>query len=444
MNSSDMHSNAINNNATNSLVIKNGQLIDPANDVNQLADIQIIDGKIAAIAPANTLHSTNDTQIIDASHLIIIPGIVDCCARLREPGLEHKATIQSETVAATKAGITTLCCPPDTNPVIDEPSVVELINQKTVSSSHSKVVTLGALTAGLRGERLSEMHALQQSGCVGLSNSRKPVENSLILKRAFAYAATFDIRVFIEPDEYALSTRGCAHEGTIATRLGLKGIPVSAETIAIARALELIAETGVSAHFGRLSSAQGIEMIARAKNEHLPVTADVSAHQLHLSENDISSFNSSYHVIPPLRTMRDQEALKKAIADNTIDVICSDHQPHDIDAKQAPFADTKPGISSLETLLPLCLRLSQQSQLSMKDIINKITNSPAKILGIDAGHLSVGANADICIFDDKEDWQLTPDLIHSNGKNTPFIGWNFQGKVKYTVINGNTLFNDAQ
>jgi dihydroorotase len=430
----------------NSVIIKNGQLIDPKNNINQLADIEIIDGKVSRIAPANTLanelSSTENNQIINASELIVMPGIVDCCARLREPGMEHKATIQTETLAATKAGITTLCCPPDTDPVIDEPAVVELINQKTANSACSKVVTLGALTAGLRGEHLSEMYALQQAGCIGLSNSRKPVVNSQILKRAFAYAATFGIRVFIEPDEYALSVGGCAHEGKIATRLGLKGIPVSAETIAIARALELIAETGVSAHFGRLSSAQSIEMIARAKNEQLPVTADVSAHQLHLSEQDISSFNSSYHVVPPLRTQRDMEALCKAVADDTIDAICSDHQPHDIDAKQAPFASTKPGMSTLETLLPLCLRLAQQSSLSIDSIIRKITSSPANILGINAGHLSIGANADICIFDENEDWQLTPDRVHSNGKNTPFLGWSFQGKVKHTIVNGVVLFSD--
>ncbi|MFV2003993.1 MAG: dihydroorotase [Gammaproteobacteria bacterium] len=426
----------------NSIIIKNGQLIDPQNGINQAADIHIVDGTIAAIAPANTLDITDDTQFIDASNLTVIPGIVDCCARLREPGLEHKATIHSETIAATKAGITTLCCPPDTDPVIDEPAVVELINQKTAITGHSKVVTLGALTAGLRGEHLSEMYALQQAGCVGLSNCRKPVENSLILKRAFAYAATFDIRVFIEPDEYSLSTGGCAHEGKIATRLGLKGIPVSAETIAIARALELIAETGVSAHFGRLSSAHGAEMVARAKNEQLPVTADVSAHQLHLTEQDVSSFNSSCHVIPPLRTQRDQEALIKAVADGTIDAICSDHQPHDIDAKRAPFASTEAGISALETLLPLCLRLSHQTSLKMDEVISKITNSSANILGIDAGSLAVGTSADICIFDENEDWQLTADSINSHGKNTPFPGWNFQGKVKHTIVNGRILFSD--
>ncbi len=424
------------------VIIQNGHLIDPANNINQAADIEINDGKITTIGNAGSIPANENTQTIDARNLTVVPGLVDCCARLREPGLEYKATINSETIAATRAGITTLCCPPDTDPVIDEPAVVELINRKTRITAHSKVVTLGALTAGLRGEHLSEIYALQQAGCVGLSNCRHPIENSLILKRALAYAATFDMCVFIEPDEHWLSIGGCAHEGKIAARLGLKGIPVSAETIAIARALEIIAETGVRAHFGRLSSANGAEMIARAKNEQLPVTADVSAHQLHLTELDISSFNSTCHVIPPLRTQRDQEALQMAVANGTIDAICSDHQPHDADAKQAPFASTEAGISSLETLLPLCLRLNQQSSLNLGDIINKVTSSPAAILGINAGTLSPGADADICIFDENEDWQLEQSVIYSKGKNTPFTGWNLQGRVKHTLVNGKLLFSD--
>ncbi len=423
------------------IIIKNGRLIDPANNIDQIADIKVSHGKIDAIKAGNTIPA-GDARVIDATDLTVIPGLVDCCARLREPGLENKATIQSETVAAARAGITTLCCPPDTDPVIDEPAVVELINRKTENSAHSHVVTLGALTSGLHGEHLSEMFALQQAGCVGVSNCRQPVENSLILKRAFAYAATFGLRVFIEPDEHWLSIGGCVHEGKIATRLGLKGIPVSAETIAIARALELVAETGVSAHFGRLSSARGAEMIARAKNEQLPVTADVSAHQLHLTEQDISSFNSACHVIPPLRTQRDMEALRSAVADGSIDAICSDHQPHNIDAKQSPFASTEAGISALETMLPLCLRLSQQSGFNLSEVINKITQAPANILGQNAGTLSIGAKADICLFDENEDWQLTTDTIHSHGKNTPFLGWNFQGKVKHSIVDGMLLFSN--
>jgi len=424
------------------ILIKNGHLIDPANNIDKQADLLIVDGKVSAIEAPGTLRAGEETKTINAQDLTVTPGLVDCCARLREPGLEHKATIHSETIAAAKAGITTLCCPPDTDPVIDEPAVVEFINQKTALSAHSNIVVLGALTAGLRGEHLSEMFALQQAGCVGLSNGRNPIENTLILKRAFAYAATFGLRVFIEPDEHWLSTGGCAHDGKIATRLGLKAIPVSAETVAIARALELVAETGVSAHIGRISSAQAAEMIARAKNEQLPVTADVSAHQLHLTEQDISSFNSACHVIPPLRTQRDREALIDALANNTIDAICSDHQPHDVDAKQAPFASTEAGISALDTLLPLSLRLTQQSSLNVSQVISKLTNKPADILNINTGSLTVGDNADICIFDENEDWQLNSSSMHSQGKNTPFIGWNFQCKVKHTIMNGKLLFSE--
>ncbi len=422
------------------IIIKNGHLIDPANNIDKTADILIADGKIVAIETAGSITTDNAAQVIDASGLTVTPGLVDCCARLREPGLEHKATIKSETVAAARAGITMLCCPPDTDPVIDEPAVVEFINRKAALSEHSQVVTLGALTTGLRGERLSEMYALKQAGCIGLTNCRYPIENTLILKRALAYASTFGIRVFIEPDDHWLSVGGCAHDGKIATRLGLKSIPVSAETVAIARALELVAETGVSAHFGRLSSAQGVEMIARAKNEQLPITADVSAHQLHLTEQDISSFNSACHVIPPLRTQRDLDALRNAVADGTIDAICSDHQPHDIDAKQAPFASTEAGISALETFLPLCLRLTQQTPLTLSEVIGKITHAPANILNVNAGTLSIGENADICIFDTDEDWQLTTESINSHGKNTPLLGWNFQGKVKHTLITGRQVF----
>ena len=423
------------------IIIKNGQLIDPTNNINQVADMLVSDGKISTIEKANSIKTDGNTQVIDATGLTVTPGLIDCCARLREPGLEHKATINSETIAATKAGITTLCCPPDTDPVIDEPAVVEFINRKTAISGHSKVVTLGALTAGLRGEHLSEMYALKQAGCVGLTNCRQPIESTQILKRAFAYAATFDISVFIEPNDHWLSAGGCAHDGKIATRLGLKSIPVSAETIAISRALQLVAETGVKAHFGRLSSARSVEMIARAKNEQLPITADVSAHQLHLTEQDISSFNSACHVIPPLRTQRDQEALQAAIVNGTIDAICSDHQPHDVDAKQAPFASTEAGISALETFLPLCLRLTQQTPLTLSDLLSKITQAPANILNLDAGTLSVGTAADICIFDAEEDWQLSNETIHSHGKNTPFLGWNFQGKVKHTLVDGKLIYS---
>ncbi len=416
------------------LLIKGGQLLDPANELNGKGDIYIADGQIVAID--KTPETFKADRTIDASGLTVSAGLVDLCARLREPGLEYKATINSECIAAAAAGITTLCCPPDTDPVIDEPAVVELINQKTTNAAHSNVLMLGALTAELKGELLSEMQALQIAGCVGVSNARQPVDNTLVLKRAYAYAANCGLTVFVEPNDHWLSHGGCAHEGTIASRLGLKGIPVSAETTALARALELVAETEVKAHFGRLSSASGVEMIRRAKSDGLNITADVAAHQLHLTELDISSFNSSCHVLPPLRTQRDQQALLAGIADSTIDVICSDHQPHDSDAKQAPFAATQPGISSLETLLPLVMKLVEQQNLDLDVAIKAITSAPASILGINAGTLTVGSTADICIFNRKDNWQLDESHLLSHGKNSPFIGWNFQSKVQHTIIGG--------
>jgi len=427
-------------NQLSSLLIKGGHLLDPTSGLNSKADIYVTDGQIVSVDKKPKTFKANQT--IDASGLTVSAGLVDLCARLREPGLEHKATINSECIAAAAAGITTLCCPPDTDPVIDEPAVVELINQKTTNAAHSNVLMLGALTAELKGELLSEMQALQIAGCAGVSNARHPVENTLVLKRAYSYAANCRLTVFVEPDDHWLSHGGCAHEGTIASRLGLKGIPVSAETAALARALELVAETRVKAHFGRLSSASGVEMIRRAKSDGLNITADVSAHQLHLTELDISSFNSACHVLPPLRTKRDQEALLAGIADGTIDAICSDHQPHEPDAKQAPFAATQPGISSLETLLPLTMKLVEQQSLDLDVMIKAITCAPASILGINAGTLAVGTTADICIFDRQDNWQLDETHLLSQGKNSPFIGWNFQSKVQHTIIGGTLVHSN--
>lgn len=421
----------------NQLLIKNGHLLDPANQLNQQADLYVQNGHIAAIGTAPEHFQADHT--IDAQGLMVIPGVVDLCARLREPGQEYKATIDSETVAAAMSGITTLCCPPDTDPVIDEPAVVELINHKTANAGHSNVLMLGALTLGLKGELLSEMQALQLAGCAGLSNGKYPITNTLVLKRAYAYAANCGLTVFIEPDDHWLSAGGCAHEGTVASRLGLKGIPVSAETVALARALEIVAETGVKAHFGRLSSAASVAMIRRAKDDGLKITADVSAHQLHLNEFDISSFNSACHVLPPLRSQRDQEALQRGIADGTLDAICSDHQPHDPDAKEAPFIGTAPGISALATLLPLAIRLADQKIADIETIIRAITSTPASILGTNTGTLAAGARADICIFNRNASWQLTPSNIHSAGKNSPFMGWNFQTRVEHTIVGGTLI-----
>jgi len=421
------------------IFIKNARLIDPKNQLDKHTDLYISQQKIAAIGDAPAGFQAD--EIIDADKLWLIPGIVDLSARLREPGQEQKANIETETLAAASAGITTLCIPPDTDPVIDEPAVVELILRKAKMAQKSHVYTLGALTAGLKGERLSEMVSLKEAGCIGVSNCRNAITNPLILRRAFEYASTYNITVFIEAHDKYLSENGCAHEGAIASRLGLSPIPYAAETAPIAQILELIRDTDIRVHFGRLSCARSIELINEAKASGLNVSADVAAHQLHLTDMDISSFNSQYHVIPPLRSQRDMDALRHGVAEGIISSICSDHQPHEIDAKQAPFPATEPGISSLETLLPLTLKLVENGSLPLSTAIASITCNPAAISGLDTGHLAVGQTANLCLIDPEKEWTFDANNMLSHGKNTPFSGWHFKGKVVRTLLEGKTIFS---
>jgi len=373
---------------------------------------------------------------IDASGQIVCPGFVDLSARLREPGQEHKATIASETRAAAASGVTSLCLPPDTIPVIDSPAVVELIHRRNEDAAFARIYPLGALTQGLAGERLSEMAHLKAAGVVGVSNVPRCVENPQVMRRALEYAASIDMTVFLYPEDLGLANNGLVHEGVVSTRLGLTGIPEAAETQAVANYLMLVEQTGARVHFCRLSTARAIQTLGRAKYDGLNITADVAAHQLHLTELDIGYFNSQCHVRPPLRTQRDREALVQAVCNDRIEAICSDHQPHDLDAKLAPFGETEPGISALETLLPLTLRLVKDGQLSMSSMVERLSTTPAEILSINAGHLSVGAPADVCIFDPNRQWELQKDTMYSQGKNSPFLGWLLEGRVTHTLLGG--------
>ncbi|MGD8526536.1 MAG: dihydroorotase, partial [Thioalkalispiraceae bacterium] len=402
-------------------------------------DVYIVDGRIASLEKAPKGFKADET--IDAQGQIIMPGIVDLCARLREPGQEHKGTIASETRAAAASGVTTLCVPPDTQPIIDNPAVAELIQRRAEQAGFANVVTLGALTLGLQGEQLSEMDELRiEGGCVGVSNGTRYIGNTLIMRRAMEYAASCGLTVFITPEEHSLVNGGVAHEGSISSRLGLPGIPEAAETVAVARELMLIEQTGVRAHFCRLSTGRAIQMIARAQHDGLPVTADVAAHQLHLTEMDLGYFNSQCHVRPPLRTQRDMECLHHALQSGNITAVCSDHQPHDADAKLAPFSETEPGISALETLLPLTWRLVDEGLLTPIEAIARLTQHPARILGLDKGQLAEGAVADICIFDAEQHWSVNAEQLVSQGKNTPLDGWELKGRVTYTLLNGKTVF----
>lgn len=424
------------------ILIRGGRVIDPASHLDAEVDVAVAAGRIAGIGETVPGDFRPELEI-DARGLIVCPGLVELAAHLREPGHENKATIASETRAAAAGGITTLCCPPTTDPIIDTPAVVELIRQRAERAGHARVVTLGALTQQLAGEHLTEMAALKEAGCRGVSNAQNPILHTAVVRRAFEYAATFDLTVFIHPEEYWLANGGCAHEGAVATRLGLPGIPAAAETAAVARDLALIEHTGVRAHFCRLTHSRSVQMIARAQYDGVPVTADAAIPYLYFTELDIADFDSQFHVYPPLRTQRDREGLRAGLARGTLSALCSDHQPHEADAKLNPFPATEPGISGLDTLLPLALRLVEDKLLTLPEIIDRLTVGPARILGLleqGTGTLNPGAAADITVFDPEASWRIDPASLFSQGHNTPFMGWEVKGRVMHTLLGGRRVF----
>ncbi len=419
-------------------MISGGHLIDLANSLDRVNDIYIIDGKIAAIGQAPDGFIAERT--IDARGLHICPGLVDLSARLREPGETHKATISSETQAAASGGVTTLIYPPDTKPAIDTSAVVELIHQRAEKAGLANVHCVGALTHELKGERLADMQTLKNIGCVAVGNGHSPILSTDVMRRALEYAETCNLTVMLQAQEYWLSADGCVHDGPVGTRLGLAGIPETAETIALSQLLLLVEMTGTRVHICRLSTARGAQMIAEAQQRGLPISADVSISHLHLDESYVDNFNSLGYILPPLRSAADRDGLRQAVADGHISAICSDHQPHDNDAKMAPFSETEPGVSTIEILLPLTLNLVEDGLLELSSAIAAVTSKPAALLGLDAGTLSIGSNADICLFDREQQWQLNEQDFVSAGKNCPFFGWQLKGRVQKTLLNGNLVF----
>ena len=403
-----------------------------------MQDIYISGGKILSLgkAPGGFVAG----QEIDASGLIVIPGLIDLSARLREPGYEYKATLESEMNAAVAGGITSLACPPDTEPPLDEPGLVEMLKHRARALCQAHVYPVGALTYGLKGLELTEMAELADAGCIAFSQADAPLIDTRVLMRAMQYAATFGFGVWLRPQDSFLARNGVAHDGEVATRLGLPAIPACAETIALSTMLQLARETGVRLHICRISSAAAVAMIREAKKEGLALTCDVSMNHVHLSEMDIGFFNSHCHLIPPLRNQRDREALRAGLQEGVIDAICSNHSPVDDDAKQLPFAEAEAGATGLELLLPLVLKWARESKYSLTEAIAKVTVNSARILNIDSGHLSLGAEADICIFDPARDWKVEAAALKSQGKNTPFLGMELQGKVRYTLVQGQIVY----
>ena len=418
--------------------IKNGRLIDPKNKLDAKQDVFIIDRRIAAIGKAPDGFAA--TQVIDASGLIVMPGLVDVAARLREPGYEYKATLESEMTAAVAGGVTSLACPPDTDPPLDEPGLVEMLKYRARSLNQCRVFPVGALTYGLKGAELTEMVELREAGCKAFSQADSPLTDTRVLLRAMQYAATFGYRVWLRPQDSFLAKNGVAHDGEVATRLGLPSIPVVAETIALSTMLQLARETGATLHICRVSSAAAVEMIRAAKAEGLAVTCDVSMNHVHLTEMDIGFFDANCHLMPPLRSQRDRTGLRAGLLDGTIDAICSNHSPVDDDAKQLPFAEAEAGATGLELLLPLVLKWAEQEKVPLLHALSRITSIPAQLLGQKMGHLTVGAHADICMFDPQAHWKVEPAALKSQGKNTPFNGYEMQGRVRYTLLDGQIVF----
>ena len=421
--------------------INHGRVIDPKHGLDRVTSLYVADGAVAAIGAAPSGFRAD--RVIDARGMVVCPGLIDLSARLREPGFEYKATLESEMQAAVAGGVTSLACPPDTDPPLDEPGLVQMLKHRARSLNQAHVYPIGALTVGLQGVELTEMGELAEAGCVAFSHAEAPLTDTGVLLRAMQYAATFGHRVWLRAQDAHLGKGGVAHDGEVSTRLGLPAIPAAAETIALASILALVRSTGVRVHICRLSTAEGVAMLRAAKEDGLPVTCDVAVHHLHLCDVDIGWFDPQCRLIPPLRGTRDRAALRAGLADGTIDLACSDHTPVDDDGKQVPFGEAEPGATGLELLLPLTLKWAQEDGIALPEALARITAQPAAVLGSNAGHLGVAAAADICIFDPARYWRVEPSALKSQGKNTPFVGLEVCGKVLITIVAGQVVHETA-
>lgn len=418
--------------------IRGGRVVCPGSGHDGVADVHIADGCIAAVGAAP--RGFRADSVLDAAGRLVLPGLVDLCARLREPGAEHKATIAGECAAAAAGGITMLCCPPDTSPVVDTPAVVELIHRRAADAARADVCVLGALTQGLEGELLAEMHALKGAGCRGVADAGRAVASSEVLRRAMEYAAGCGITVFISPEDPVLRNAGVMHEGAVCTRLGLAPVPASAEVVAVARALVLAEEAGARLHLGRISAAGSVRLIGAARARGVAVTADTGICHLHLTDADVAGYDANCRLVPPLRDATDRDALIEGVARGVIDAVCSDHQPHDADAKAAPFSITEPGASTLDVFLPLLLALVHAGRLDLSRALAAVTTAPAGILGSGPAVISVDAPANLVVVDPDDEYTLTAESLRSAGRNNPFLGRRMRGRVVATMLRGKWVF----
>ncbi len=419
--------------------ILHGHVIDPASGLDATTDVYIDGSRIAALGPPPKGFVADQT--VDARGLIVTPGLVDLCARMREPGVE--GALKGEMRAALAGGVTGVVCPPDTDPPLDEPGLVRMLRQSSRQSEGARLYPLGALTTGLTGESLAEIKTLHETGCVAFMQTRALPRDNGVLLQAMRYAKTFELPLWLRPVEAHLAGSGVAASGAVAARLGLPTVPVVAETVALHTIFELQRATGTRVHLCRLSTAAGLELVRQAKREGLPVTADVGIHHVHLTDMDIGYFDAHLRLDPPLRSQRDRDAIRAALIDGTLDAICSDHTPVDEDDKLLPFDEATPGATALETLLPLTLKWAHEAQVSLLRALALVTHNPTRILGEDTGRLAVGAKADITVFNPSTPWRVTADALASHGKGTPYLNLELEGRVVYTWVGGDLRFGGA-
>lgn len=425
-------------------LIKGGRVIDPASDFDENTDVALVDATVIAIK--NIASDFNPDTTIDATGCIVMPGLVDLAVRLREPGQEHAGMLASEMAAAVAGGVTSVVCPPDTEPVLDEAGLVEMLRHRAEMLKLARLFPLGALTRNLEGEVLTEMLHLTQAGCIGFSQAEVPLANTQALLRALQYASTFGYTVWLRPQELHLG-KGVAASGPLATRMGLSGVPVAAETIALHTIFELVRSTQARVHLCRISSAAGVALVRQAKAEGLPITCDVSMNSLHLTDVDMGYFDSRMRLQPPLRQQRDRDALRAGLLEGTIDALVSDHTPVDEDAKALPFAESEPGATGLELLLSLTCKWAQDSGVPLAKALGVVTHQAAGVVGsalgplaASAGRLVVGGVADICVFDPQATWVVEPSALRSQGRHTPFGGYELPGRVRATWVGGHLAY----
>jgi len=429
------------------ILIKNGRLLDPKNGIDQICDISIASGRVVGIGKVDP--SFEAKRVIDAQGLAVVPGLIDLSVRLREPGFEHRATLESEMHASLAGGVTSLVIPPDTDPVLDEPGLVEMLKHRAKQLNQANLYPLGAMTLGLKGEIITEMAELTEAGCVAFSQAVRPLIDYGVLYRTMLYAKTFDYTLWLHPFDAALSKGGVAASGAFASRTGLAGVPVQAETIALHVLFELQKSTGVRLHLCRVSSAAGLDLVRKAKAEGLPVSCDVSINQIHLIDQDIGFFDSNYRLDPPLRSQRDRDAIRQGLADGTIDAICSDHTPVDDDGKLLPFSEAEQGATGVELLFSLVYKWALETKIPVLDALAKITTQPASILlsGAPAlppcGHLDIGVPADLALVDLDAAWVVNRESIYSQSCHTPFFGYELPAKVKMTLVGGRVVWESA-